>query len=304
MSSAPARSYLYVPGSDSRKMEKALSSDADAVVFDLEDAVAANRKEFARDQVARALRAGASKPIVVRVNAVRSGLVEADLAAIAGPWLAAVRLPKVEAPDEVRHVAELLMQAGCAAGIQCLLESALGVERAFAIAQAHERVESLGLGEADLKADLGVEDDAGLAYARSRVVVAARAARLPGPTQSVYTDMRDLDGLRRTTEEGRRMGFTGRSVIHPGQIAGVNNVFTPSDEEVRRAHDLIDRLRVAAELGTGAFALEDGRFVDRAVVEAARRTLALAHAVRRERSAPGEGGEQGGARISQPRPEH
>jgi citrate lyase subunit beta/citryl-CoA lyase len=282
MPSVPARSYLYVPGSESRKMEKALATDADAVVFDLEDAVAANRKEFARDQVARALRAGLAKPIVVRVNAVGSGLVEADLAAIAGPWLAAVRLPKVESPDEVRHVADLLARAGCAAGIQCLLESALGVEYAFAIAQAHERVKSLGLGEADLRADLGVEDDAGLAYARSRVVVAARAAGLPGPTQSVYTAIGDLDGLRRSTEEGRRMGFSGRSVIHPGQIAVVNEVFTPSEEEIRRAHDLIDRLHAAAAIGTGAFALEDGRFVDRAVVEAARRTLALAHAVRRE----------------------
>jgi len=272
--SAP-RSYLYVPGSDSRMMEKALATDADAVVLDLEDAVAFNRKEQARELVLRILRGGSTKQVVVRVNSVRSGLLEADLAAIVGPWLTAIRLPKVESPEEVRGVADLLAASGSAATIQCLLESALGVERAFDIARAHERVASLGLGEVDLMADLGVLDDAGLTYARSRLVVAARAAGLPGPTQNVYTSIRDLDGLRRSTEEGKRMGFAGRSVIHPSHIAVVNEIFTPTEDEIRRARDLIDRLGAAAESGTGAFALADGSFVDKAVVEAAHRILAM-----------------------------
>lgn len=276
MPATPPRSYLYVPGSEPRMIEKALATDADALVLDLEDAVAPNRKEAAREQVARVLRSQPRKPIVVRVNAVRSGLLDADVAAIAGPWLGAVRLPKVESPEDVRHAASLLAGRGCAAGIQCLLESALGVERAFDVARAHERVAGLGLGEADLMADLGVSDEAGLGYARSRIVVAARGAGLPGPLQSVYTNIRDLDGLRRSTEEGKRMGFAGRSVIHPSHVAIVNDVFTPSDEEVRRARDLIERLQAAVETGTGAFALEDGRFVDRAIVETARRIVALA----------------------------
>jgi citrate lyase subunit beta/citryl-CoA lyase len=259
-------------------MEKALLTGADAVVLDLEDAVAANRKDLAREQVLRVLRGGSSKPIVVRVNAVRSGLLEADLGVIAGPWLATVRVAKVESSEDARRVADLLARAGCAAGIQCLLESALGIEHAFEIARAHDRVVGLGLGEADLLADLGVSDDAGLAFARSRVVVAARAAGLPGPAQSVYTNIRDLDGLRRSTEEGKRLGFTARSVIHPAHISVVNEVFTPSEDEVRQARDLVDRLRASGEMGTGAFALEDGRFVDRAVVEAARRTLERAQA--------------------------
>lgn len=272
----PPRSYLYVPGSDSRMMEKALATDADALVFDLEDAVAPNRKGVAREQVAEVLRSRPRKPIIVRVNAVDSGLIDEDIAAIAGPWLAAVRLPKTESPQDVRHVADELARLGCDAGIQCLLESALGVERAFDIARAHERVIGVGLGEADLRADLGVLGDSGLAYSRARIVVAARAAGLRGPTQSVYTDIRDLDGLRRSTEEGKSVGFMGRSVIHPAQIAVVNEVFTPTEDEVRRARDLVDLLEKAAAAGMGAFALEDGRFVDRAVVEAARRTLALA----------------------------
>lgn len=278
----PPRSYLYVPGSDARMMEKAFATEADALVFDLEDAVAPSRKDAAREQVTLALRSRPPKPVLVRVNGVDSGLVDEDIAAIAGPWLVGVRLPKAQSPEDVRRVADGLARLGCDAGIHCLLESALGVERAFDIARAHERVIGLGLGEADLRADLGVSRDAGLSYARLRVVVAARAAGLPGPTQSVYTDIRDLDGLRRSTEEGKGMGFSGRSVIHPAQVTVVNEVFTPTEDEVRRARDLVGRLETATAAGRGAFALEDGRFVDRAVVEAARRTLALARDTREE----------------------
>ena len=100
---------------------------------------------------------------------------------------------------------------------------------------------------------------------------------MPNPVQSVYTNVRDLDGLRRSTEEGKNMGFVGRSAIHPDQISIINEVFTPSEEEVAEARGLLDRLEGEAASGTGAFVLEDGRFVDRAVVESARRTLALAH---------------------------
>jgi len=277
-----ARSYLYVPGSDVRMMEKALATAADALVFDLEDAVAPNRKDRARELVAQVLRSRPRKPIVVRVNAVDSGLVDEDIAAIAGPWLAGVRLPKAESPEDVRHVADELARLGCDAGIQCLLKSALGVERAFDIARAHGRIIGLGLGETDLMAALGVSQDVGLLYARSRVVVAARAAGLPGPTQSVYRDIRDLDGLRRSTEEGKSLGFMGRSVIHPAHIAVVNEVFTPAEDEVRRARDLVGQMDKAAAAGTGAFVLDDGRFVDHAVVAAARQTLALVHDVAEE----------------------
>jgi citrate lyase subunit beta / citryl-CoA lyase len=271
----PPRSYLYAPGSDRRLMEKALASAADAVVLDLEDAVAPARKAEARAMVADLLRSRPGKPVLVRINAQSSGLAEDDLDAICGPWLACVRLPKVESPEWVRTVAAHLDRRDCAAGIHPLIESALGLERAYEIACAHPRVASLGLGEADLGADLGVIDPAGLGYARSRIVVAARAAGLPAPVQSVYPHVRDLDGLHRSTEEGRGMGFFGRSVIHPAQVPVVNEVFTPGEEEVRKARELVAALDAAEAGGTGAIALPDGRFVDRAVAEAARRTLAL-----------------------------
>ena len=125
-------------------------------------------------------------------------------------------------------------------------------------------------------ADLGVRDEAGLLYARSRLVVATRAAGLPGPVQSVYTNVRDEEGLRRSTEEGKKGGFVGRSAIHPNQLSTINEVFTPTEREIAEAEELLTRLKESAGSGTGAFALEDGRFVDEAVVGSARLTLALA----------------------------
>jgi citrate lyase subunit beta/citryl-CoA lyase len=270
----PIRSYLYVPGDDSRRIEKALATGADAVVIDLEDAVAPSRKEEARRNAAEILESEPAKPIFVRVNALGSEVAARDIDAVARLQLSGLRLPKVESLEGVRLVAETLEELRSQAGIQCLIESALGLELAFEIARSHERVASISLGEADLAADLGVVADAGLLYARSRIVSASRAAGLQGPVQSVYTNVNDLDGLRRSTAEGKNMGFVGRSAIHPSQVPIINEVFTPTEEEVTEAQVLLDRLDSEARSGTGAFVLEDGRFVDRAVVESARRTLA------------------------------
>ena len=276
VSEPPLRSYLYVPGSDPRRIEKALDSEADAVVLDLEDAVAPNHKDEARRTVAGVLESEPAKPVFVRVNATGSEIADRDIVTLAGAGLTGLRLPKTESAESVRAVAKKLESVGCGAAIQCLIESALGLELIFEIARAHPRVVGVSLGEADLSADLGVRGEEGLLYARSRVVAAARAAGLPGPVQSVYTNVRDLDGLRRSTEAGRDLGFIGRSAIHPTQIPIINKAFTPTDAEVEEASELLDRLDSEAASGTGAFALEDGRFVDRAVVESARRTLTLA----------------------------
>ena len=284
ISSAPLfRSYLYAPGNDPRKIEKALASEADAVVLDLEDAVAPNRKEEARESISEVLRSRPAKPVFVRVNAPGSALAEEDIEAISGPHLSGLRLPKTESAEAVRGVAERLETLGCEAGIQCLIESALGLELAPEISRSHGRVVGIGLGEADLAADLGVRDEAGLLYARSRVVATARAAGLPGPVQSVYTNVRNTDGLRQSTEAGKKLGFLGRSAIHPAQIPAINEVFTPTEEEVAEAEGLLARLEESAGKGTGAFVLEDGRFVDKAVVESARLTLALARRGEEER---------------------
>ena len=271
-----------MPGYDERRIGKAFASDADAVVLDLEDAVAPNRKDAARETVVRVLESGPGKPVFVRVNEVGTELAAADIDAVIGRHLAGLRLPKIQSVESVMLVAETLDELRSEAVIQCLIESALGLERAFEIAISHERVAGISLGETDLAADLGVSNEAGLLYARSRIVSAARAAGLQHPVQSVYTNVHDLEGLRRSTEEGKRLGFVGRSTIHPSQISVVNEVFTPTEEEVTEAQGLLDRLASEATSGTGAFVLQDGRFVDRAVVESARLTLAFA----RQRGTP------------------
>ncbi|MGY4958170.1 HpcH/HpaI aldolase/citrate lyase family protein [Streptomyces nigrescens] len=156
--------------------------------------------------------------------------------------------------------------------LYALLESALGIEHAFAIATAHPALRGIALGEADLCGELGVRDDAGLAWPRSRTVVAARAAGLAPPPQSVHPDVHDLDGLARSCARGRALGFLGRAAIHPRQLPVIEAAYLPSAEEIATAEEIV---RAATEEG-GALALPDGRFVDAAVVAGARRVLDLA----------------------------
>ncbi|MEU9123845.1 CoA ester lyase [Streptomyces sp. NPDC048506] len=179
-----------------------------------------------------------------------------------------------------RGTAPLTPAAGAlpaAPALYALLESALGIEHAFAIATAHPALRGIALGEADLRAELGVRDDAGLAWPRSRTVVAARAAGLAPPPQSVYPDVRDLDGLARSCARGRALGFLGRMAIHPRQLPVIEAAHLPSPEEVAAAEQVVS----AAAARGGAQTLPDGRFVDAAVVAGARRVLALAERCRR-----------------------
>lgn len=267
------RSYLYVPGIDERRIGKALESDADAVVIDLEDAVAPERKADARRLAAEVVAAPLAKPVFVRINSLGSGLAADDLAAVSGPGLSGVRVPKVESAQQVRQVTRWL-SGRSPVMIVALIESALGVERAADIAAA-DGVVALAMGEADLRADLGVTVDDGLLYARSRCVTAARAAgRLA--VQSVFVDLRDVDGLAASTQWGRQMGFTGRSAIHPAQVAVINDVLTPTEDEQRRAQEVMEAYEQGRSDGSGAAVTPDGHFVDEAVVRAARTVLRLA----------------------------
>ncbi|MFD0413716.1 HpcH/HpaI aldolase/citrate lyase family protein [Streptomyces sp. NPDC127108] len=274
--------WLYVPGDRPDVVAKALVAGADVVVVDLEDAVAPARKEYARAATAELLAEpphppspGTARPAVqVRVNALGTPLSDADLEAVAPlPGLAGLRLPKVTSPADVIRAAERAApHDGGAPALHALLESALGIERAHAIATAHPALRGVSIGEADLRADLGVREDAGLDWARSRVIVAARAAALPAPPQSVHPDIRDTDGLAASCAHGRTLGFLGRAAIHPRQLPVIERAYLPTAREVEEAESVLK----AAASEEGALALPDGRFVDRAVVEQARRTLALA----------------------------
>ncbi|MFI7388781.1 HpcH/HpaI aldolase/citrate lyase family protein [Streptomyces sp. NPDC049813] len=261
--------WLYVPGDRPDVVAKALGCGADVVLVDLEDAVAPDRKAYALDATAELLADRHRVPVHVRVNALDGPLAEREVRRLAPlPGLDALRLPKVRAAAELDRVADW---APDVPPLYALLESALGVEHAYGIA-AHPAVRGIALGEADLRAELGITDAAGLSWVRGRAVVAARAARLPPPPQSVHPDVRDLEGLARSCAEGRALGFFGRTAIHPRQLPVIEEAFRPTAEEVAAAEEIVR----AAATDAGALALPDGRFVDAAVVAGAQRTLALA----------------------------
>lgn len=271
---APVVTLLYAPADRPDLVAKALRSAADVVVLDLEDAVAPAHKAAARDTV-RELVAGSSRPVQVRVNGLATPWHDDDLVLVSSlPTEVGLRLPKVELPDDVARTAAQLPGRP----LHLLVESALGVERAFALATAAPAVASIGLGEADLRSDLRCTSDEGLAFARSRVVVAARAAGLPSPTMSVYPHVRDDAGLRDSCLVGRRLGFCGRAAIHPAQLGVIRAAFAPTPEEVAHARRVVDRVGAAGDAGIGAVLLADGGFLDVAMVEHARFVLALAAA--------------------------
>ncbi|WP_433205242.1 HpcH/HpaI aldolase/citrate lyase family protein [Dactylosporangium sp. CS-047395] len=271
---APDLVALYVPGDRPALFDKALASPADVVILDLEDAVPASGKDTARAAVASWLASLSDRArISVRVN----GGSSADLAVLAGlPGLHSVRVPKTESAADVERVVAVLGPVP----VHALLESAAGIEAAAAIARAPQ-VAALALGEADLRSDLGVTSDDGLVWARSRVVVAARAAGLPAPMMSAWTDLADAEGLVASCRAGRAMGFLGRTAVHPKQIASILTGFTPAPEEVAAAQALLDSLAAAEAGGRAVAVTASGRMVDPAMIRGAERVLAVHAHVRR-----------------------
>ncbi|MCX5201833.1 CoA ester lyase [Streptomyces sp. NBC_00237] len=261
--------WLYVPGDRPERVAKALTSGADVVIVDLEDSVAPDRKEYARAATADLLSDVPPTPVHVRLNALGSPLSQADLHALAPcPGLSGLRLPKVTDSAEIRHIANNTP----ATPLYALIESALGVEHAHHIATAHPCLAGIALGEVDLGADLGVRGEEGLTWARSRIVVAARSAGLPAPAQSVHPDITDLEGLAASCARGRVLGFFGRAALHPRQLPVIERMYLPTPDEVEEAEQTLK----AAATEEGALMLPDGRFIDAAVVAAARRTLEVA----------------------------
>lgn len=286
----PARSYLYVPGTEREKLDKAPGRGADALIADLEDAVAPDEKADARDIVsdwlARLLavadRSNEMAPQVwVRVN--RDSLAD-DVRAVASPALAGIVLPKSD-PDLVRELDRLLTElererrlpAGRFAVLP-LVETAGGLLAVVATA-AGPRVHRLGLGEVDLIGELGLRpgrEQTELLPIRLQVVVASAAARIVAPVAPTSTDFRDLDAFRDTGRSLLALGFRGRTAVHPAQVPVINEVFTPGKEEVSAARAVLARFERA---GSGVQLDDAGRMLDAAVVRAARDILARARTV-------------------------
>lgn len=274
-----ARSYLYVPGDRADLLRKAAGRGADALVLDLEDAVALSAKERARQAVAAYLSAPpGTVPAWIRVN---SDQIEADLSVLT-PAAAGVWLPKAE-PESLHDLDEALLATERRLGLPPrafpvvpLIETARGVLTCAQMAAA-PRVLRLGIGEADLAGELGLRPDADrteFAPIRSQVVVASAAARIIAPVGPVETDVRDTERLARTTQALLRQGFRARGAIHPGQVDTINATFTPDAAEVAAARRVLDAMERAERDGSGVAVDDEGRLVDRAVVRAAEEVLA------------------------------
>jgi citrate lyase subunit beta / citryl-CoA lyase len=291
--SRPRRSVLYMPGSNTRALEKARGLAADGLILDLEDAVAPESKAMARANVAAALRAGGygRRELVVRVNGLASPWGYDDIAAAALMKADAVLLPKVESADTVRQAATLLAAAGApnSLALWCMMETPMGMLHAEEIAAASPRVAGFVMGTSDLAKDLHARhtrDRLPMLTALGLCLLAARAYRL-AILDGVHLDLADDEGFAQICRQGRELGFDGKTLIHPKTIAAANEAFAPTAEEVALARRIIAAHAEAEAAGKGVV-LVDGKLIETLHVEDAHRTVALADQIREiERAAVG-----------------
>lgn len=287
------RIALFAPGSKERVMAKALESGADAVILDLEDSVPIAAKAEARVLVAKVIddvaRRGVAGPaIFVRTNSAATGLLDDDLAAIVRPGLDAILLSKAESVAEVQHTAAVLDRLEAAAGIQAgaveiilQIESALGVYHCFDLIQASPRVTATCVGSArdgDLQTSLGCAwsiDGPELMYSKSKVLLDTRAANAY-PLDGVFADLGDEQGLIEDSTLSSRLGYLGRTVIHPKQIAPVRRAYAVPEADVAYYKKVVAEFEAVEKTGAAAAITVDGKLVDYAMYQRARKVLALA----------------------------
>jgi citrate lyase subunit beta/citryl-CoA lyase len=277
-----------MPGSNARAIEKAKSLPADGVIFDLEDAVAPEQKEAARGQVCAAVAAGGfgSRELVIRVNALDTPWGEADLAAAAAAGPDAILIPKVSSPDELAAVGIRLRRHGAPerTRVWAMVETSLAILRAEAIASAARDVDSrlacFVMGTNDLAKETRARQVPGRAPMLSWLATAVAAARAHDIDilDGVYNGLSDEAGLIAECEQGRDMGFDGKTLIHPNQIAPANAVFAPPADEIAQARTIIAAFDRPENQGRGVIAIE-GRMIERMHADMARRTVALAEAI-------------------------
>jgi citrate lyase subunit beta / citryl-CoA lyase len=279
----PRRSVLYMPGSNARAMEKAQSLPADAVILDLEDAVAPDAKEMARAQVCEVVKAKRFGPreVVIRVNGLTSQWGAADLAAAAAAEPDAILLPKISSPGDLAEAAEHLNGTKSAnTALWAMMETPLAILNAGAIAGAGGKLACLVMGTNDLIKEFRgrhTQDRQNLSAALGICVAAARAYGL-SIIDGVYNDIANTDGFLEACKQARAYGFDGKTLIHPSQLAPCNEIFAPSLADVEAARKIIAAFDLPENRGKGAIAL-DGHMVERLHAEIARQTVALADAI-------------------------
>lgn len=289
MTAGPFRSFLFTPGNHSRKVAKVFGAGADAAILDLEDAVALDEKEGTRAPTVEALKRPRDCLGYIRVNAADTEFCSGDLSAVVGPWLDGIVLPKVESAADLQsvdsEVGRLEREQGMEPGtvdILPIIETAKGLDAVSSIAGCGSRIRRLSFGAVDFAKDLSLRltpDEWETIPARSAIVLASRVAGLEPPIDSVFVRYRDTEGLKKSTERTRDLGFQGRFCIHPGQVGPVNEVFTPTEEEVATAEKIIAAFADAEAAGSASISV-DGFFVDYPVVEQARRTVELSKIIR------------------------
>ena len=290
----PCRSMLYIPGDSPRMIQHAPVFGADSILLDLEDAVALTEKDAARKMVACYLKNYDFKSLIVtvRVNGSDTEYFDDDLKEIIPCVPDAVRIPKCNSPEDImladKKIEEIEKANSIPVGkvrIHAMIETALGVENSFLIASACPRVQAITLGGQDLTADMGVQktkEGWELFYARSRVVVAARAARVD-VYDTVWADIDDKEGLMKECRQIVNLGFTGKAAIHPDQIETIHRAFMPTEKEFRKALRVMEAAEDARKEGKGVISV-DGKMVDAPVVARASRLLELADLYGFERS--------------------
>ena len=278
------RSKLFVPGSRPELFAKAMASEADALSFDLEDAVDEQRKDTARAELAKFLRSlppNTGKVLIVRVNGLETKHFERDIEAIVGSGVDMVNLPKPESPDDIRACAAALAKAERKAKVEPVdilanIESPRSLRLAAEIASASPRVVGLQIGWGDLIEPLDIDryNPEVIQALQLQIRIAAGEAGI-WAYDGAYANIKDPDGYRREAEAARRLGFIGKSAIHPTQVPIANAVFRPTDDEIAHSLKVVEAAEAAAAKGVGAFTV-NGKMVDAPFVRRAEAILALA----------------------------
>ncbi|WP_406482746.1 HpcH/HpaI aldolase/citrate lyase family protein [Streptomyces platensis] len=280
----PRRSVLYMPGANERALEKAKSLPADALILDLEDAVAPDAKADARKRVAAAAASGeyGYREVTIRVNGPGTAWHADDLRAAAEAGPDAVVVPKVDSADTVREVERALEAAGAPdhTAIWAMVETPRAMLDARAVAAASERLTVLVMGTNDLAKELHAEHVPGRAPLLTGLSLALLAARDTGKAilDGVYNDVKNAEGFEAECVQGRQFGFDGKTLIHPSQVEPCNRAFAPSADQIAHARKVIDAFDEATREGRGVVTV-DGRMIENLHVEDARRILAVAEAI-------------------------
>jgi citrate lyase subunit beta/citryl-CoA lyase len=288
MTIRPRRSVLYMPGSNARALEKAKTLAADGVILDLEDSVAPDAKEAARDQVCVAVKAGGfgSREVFIRVNGVDTPWHSDDLAAAAHAAPDAILVPKVQEPETLELIGRRLLDMGTdhKTRVWAMIETPLAIFNILSIAaQAHDsesRLSGFVMGTNDLAKETRARLVPGRAPMLAWLSTCVAAARIYGIDilDGVYNDLANADGFQMECAQGVELGFDGKTLIHPSQIAPCNAAFSPSEEEVAQARKMITAFDLPENKGKGVVSI-DGRMVERLHAEMARRTVAIAEAI-------------------------